>query len=213
MAEGGTVTLWSLAMPTTLTEHAERLNLRCGQSGRLPPLILVTDSERLADPVPAIARLRSGDAVLFRHYALPDRADLAHAIAKVCRARRVSLIIGADHALARTVGAAGIHYPQALTPLGHRPPNTQGLLLTVAAHDERALAAAYRMGADAALLSPVFPTESHPGASALGVNRFARLVRESRVAVYGLGGITAANARRLVGSGAAGIAAVGAFSR
>lgn len=198
-------------MPLTLAEHADRLNLAGSHRGRLPPLIMVTDSTRLPDPVPTVAQLRPGDAVLLRHYDAPNRRALALALAQACRAARVKLIVAADLNLARAVGADGVHYPQGLVPHGNRPPPTKGLLLTVAAHSERALKAADHVGADAALLSPVFPTESHIGAAVLGITRFAALVRSSRVPVFAMGGVTASCAPRLYGSGVVGIAAIGAF--
>jgi len=211
VAEGDAVTLRSFAMPSTLAEHATRLNLAAPHAGRLPPLIMVTDERRLPDPVPAVAQLRAGDAILLRHYDTPNRQDLAVALARACRAACVKLIVAADLNLARTVGADGVHYPENLIPRGTRPPATANMLLTVAAHNARALNAAARVGADAALLSPVFPTESHPGSAVLGISRFVALVRSSPVPVYAMGGVSESSAQRLNGSGAIGIAAVGAF--
>jgi thiamine monophosphate synthase len=46
----------------------------------------------------------------------------------------------------------------------------------------------------------------------LGALRFAALVRGARPAVYALGGIDGAGARRLKDSGAVGIAAIGALT-
>jgi thiamine-phosphate pyrophosphorylase len=85
-------------------------------------------------------------------------------------------------------------------------------LITVSAHGIPGLLRARRFGADAALLAPVFATESHPGAASLGILRFARLVHAARLPVYALGGMSGATARRLNGSGCAGIAAIGAFT-
>jgi thiamine-phosphate pyrophosphorylase len=68
---------------------------------------------------------------------------------------------------------------------------------------------AARAGADAVLLSPVFPTESHPGARALGSLLFARWARRSPLPVYALGGISAVTIGRITGSGAVGVATVG----
>ncbi|WP_343868577.1 thiamine phosphate synthase, partial [Caenispirillum bisanense] len=53
------------------------------------------------------------------------------------------------------------------------------------------------LGADAALLSPVFPTRSHPGAATLGPWRFSLWAGAARLPVVALGGVTAATARRL----------------
>ena len=82
------------------------------------------------------------------------------------------------------------------------------LLITAAAHGSRALRAAARAGVDAAVLSPVFATASHPDARPLGPLRFRRLADQCGVPVYALGGVTAATAKALKNSGAVGIAAI-----
>ena len=77
-------------------------------------------------------------------------------------------------------------------------------------HDD--LVAAATMGADAALLSPLFATRSHPGRAALGIQKFVDWCRRAPLPVYALGGITTGNARRLIHSGTAGIAAIGGWA-
>mgnify|MGYP000439053375 CR=1 FL=1 len=84
--------------------------------------------------------------------------------------------------------------------------------ITGKAHDAAAVVTAFRVGADAALVSPVFETASHPGAIPLGVVRFTALVRDSKVPVYALGGISARSVGRLRNSGAVGVAAVEAWN-
>jgi thiamine-phosphate pyrophosphorylase len=61
----------------------------------------------------------------------------------------------------------------------------------------REIGLARRLGADAALLSPVFPTRSHPGGAVLGPVRFRLLARQARLPVIALGGMTGAKARAL----------------
>lgn len=200
-------------MAPTLANHADRLNLRHAARGRLPPLILVTDRARLSDPVAALDRLRPGDAVLLRDYDAPGRTALAAILARQCRARRLRFLVAGDAQLARAVGADGIHLPEAMLARAPAIRGTHpGFLITAAAHDAGALVAAARAGADAALLSPVFATASHPGAPFLGVVRFAALVRGAKLPVYALGGIAGATAARLSGTGAVGLAAIGAFA-
>jgi len=202
-----------LAMPLTLANHADRLNLRSGADGVLPPLVLVSDRARLGDPIAAAGALRMGDAILLRDYDVAERATLARELAAYCRQRRINLIVGRDIALAREVGAQGVHLPQALANRAAAARDAlPGALITVAAHNRAALVAAARSRADAVFVSPVFATASHPGAPSLGVTRFAALCRESALPVYALGGIDADNAARLQGSGAVGIAAIGAFA-
>lgn len=200
-------------MPTTLANHADRLNLRKRPAGGLPSLILVTDRHRMPDPIATAANLRRGDAVLLRDYGVPDRAARARALAQFCRCRGLLLFVGGDLRLALAVGAHGIHWPEAALRRGvPRAGRTKPLLVTAAAHSRPALIAAARAGANAALLSPVFATASHPDAPWLGAVRFAGLVHTSPLPVYALGGINVRTAPRLFASGAAGVAAIGGLS-
>ena len=67
-------------------------------------------------------------------------------------------------------------------------------------------------GADAALLSPVFATASHPDERPLGLEGFNLLAAQAGLPVYALGGINANNAARLLSGRAVGIAAITAFA-
>ena len=198
-------------MPLNLTKRALHLNLASGRRC-LPYLILMTDGARLNDPVDAAAALPRGSVVILRDYGSPHRVDLARVLRAVCRRRGLLLLIGADSALARAVRADGVHYPEALVPrsgLIARPKSHW--LVTAAAHSAAGLERARRAGADAAILSPVFATGSHPGRLSLGPTRFASLVRSVDLPVFALGGVTGGNAVRLLHGGAVGIAAVSAF--
>jgi thiamine-phosphate pyrophosphorylase len=98
---------------------------------------------------------------------------------------------------------------------GRRNGRKTDRIVTAAAHSEPAIVAAAKAGVEAVLLSPVFPTASHPGGATLGVVRFARLAHLAAslgLFVYALGGVTdGAKIRRLAGSGASGIASIGYF--
>ncbi|MFO1152570.1 MAG: thiamine phosphate synthase [Rhodospirillales bacterium] len=186
-----------------------------GASRPLPPLILMTDPIRLADPTAAIAALPPGSAVLFRDYDTCDRPAAARRLHRLCRARRLLFLVGADWRLAIAVGADGLHLPEGMVRHGRRDwrhARRPGFLVTQAAHGRHAVAQAGRRGVDAVLLSPVFPTASHREARPLGPLRFALLVRLSPVPVYALGGMTGKTARRLAGIPIAGIAAIGGLS-
>lgn len=201
-------------MRATLAESRRLLNLPSGSGGALPPLILMTDEKRLADPIAAVRRLPRGAAVILRHYDAPARVALAYRLARLCRARGVRLIIAADWRLAVAVGAGGVHLPEGMARRGRLAwgggvPKPPGFVVTAAAHSPAALWRAARADADAALLSPVFATASHPGAVGIGVLRFAGWCRAAPLAVYALGGVNPGTARRLAGSGLAGIAGIG----
>jgi thiamine-phosphate pyrophosphorylase len=142
----------------------------------------------------ALARLPRGSGFIYRHYHLEpaERVARYHALAKLAR-RRGHLVILSDSAQTATEwGADGIYGPpRALDP--RRP----GLLRIATAHSAREIAEANRAGADAVLLSPAFPTRSHPGAAALGPLRFRLLAALSAAPVIALGGMTQSGADRL----------------
>lgn len=180
----------------------------------IPTIWLFTD-ERLGgaaagDPLwRAIAALPPGAGIVFRHYGLAAdaRARLLAQVAALARRRRLRLVGS------RIAGAPdGVHRPTrgptrgpTLGPAGNR----QGRgLKTAAAHSRREALAAFRSGADLVFLSPVFPTNSHPGAATLGPIRFGLAVRGMPGPVVALGGMAAARARRLKPLGAAGFAGI-----
>ena len=197
---------------TTLAKLAHRLNsrqaVRTAQGHALPPLLLMTDPIRLPDPCAAVERLPPGSGVILRAYGPRERKRLATALAAIARRRRLVLLIAIDAALAAAVGADGVHLPEALSGQVASVRRREDWLITVAAHSLAALLAAARAGADAALLSPVFHTASHPEARPLGPHHFSRLVRRAGLPVYALGGIDDANAPLLLASGAIGIAGI-----
>ncbi len=167
---------------------------------RIPRLWLMTDPRLGAELWEALERLPRGSGVIFRHYQLPlpERRALFARIAKVAR-RRGLLLLRAGAAPMR--GEAGTH--------GRRGRG----LTSWPVHSRREAIAAIRAGADALLVSPVFPTRSHPGAAVLGPLRFGLLVRDLPLPVIALGGMNAAKARRLMPMGIHGWAAIDAWAR
>ena len=193
----------------TLAEAAASLKLAARSA--LPALVLMTDEARLADPLPATRALPAGSAVILRHYGVPERAALARCLATIARRRGLVLLVGEDPVLARRVGAAGVHLPERAIRRAGSVRWQREWLVTAAVHSPAALRTAAACGADAALLSPVFATASHPDVRALGLQRFAALAQASPIPVYALGGIDRARAGLLLRSGAVGIAGIGAL--
>ncbi len=176
---------------------------------------MLTDSVRLPDPEGAIAGLPRGSGIILRDYAHPDRRALAETLRSASRNLGLRLLIAGDARLAMAIRADGLHLPEGLVKQGPgawRAWRRPGWLVTAAAHSPAALRRAAKAGVDAALLSPVFPTASHPDAQGLGPVRFARWCGEGPIPVYALGGIDAASARRLIGSRSVGLAGIGALA-
>jgi thiamine-phosphate pyrophosphorylase len=85
------------------------------------------------------------------------------------------------------------------------------MLRTMPCHHRREVIAA--RGADLRLISPVFPTRSHPGAPVLGAVRAGLMIRGERASLIALGGMTRERARRMAALGFDGWAAIDAFAR
>jgi len=171
---------------------------------RLPPLLAFTDPQRTSDPCAVANALPRGSGLVYRAFGAADAETVAARLARICRRRRVALFIGADARLQKKVGAIGLHLPERAVGLG---PRGNGLA-TAAAHSPRALAAACRAGSDAAVLSPVFPSNSSSAGRPLGPWKAGHWARRAGLPVYALGGIDAARARRLPRSTFIGVAAI-----
>ncbi|MCW8087174.1 thiamine phosphate synthase [Sabulicella glaciei] len=173
----------------------------------MPRIWLLTDRARLPDPTKLLRRLPRGAAVLLRDM---DREG-AIRVARLCRTRRLRVMVQEDGRLA-LAARAGLHVPDR-RGARHLLPfllNRRGRLLTVAVHGRAGLARARRLHADAALVSPAFPTRSHPGAPALGPLRWRALTRALPCPAIALGGMDAGRSRQL-GPRAAGWAAIDAW--
>ncbi|GGD60223.1 thiamine phosphate synthase [Erythrobacter arachoides] len=160
----------------------------------LPDLWLLSDERNAHALALTLRSSRVPLALVYRHYHLPDpqRYHEFQRLARIARAQG-HLVVLADSALtAREWGADGIYgAPLALAP------RRRDLLTVATAHDMRELAQANRVGADAVMLSPVFPTRSHPGAAVLGPLRFRTMASRATMPVIALGGMTRGGARRL----------------
>lgn len=157
----------------------------------LPTIWLISDARNDAGLDAALRRMARGGGLIYRHYHLPPAARRARfaALMRIARARGIRVVLAGTMAQARRWGADG-----AYGAAGVIGPGAAGLRLATA-HSLRELGRARR--ADAALLSPVYPTRSHPGAKVLGPLRFRAIARQARVPVIALGGMNARVGRGL----------------
>ena len=188
----------------------------------LPRFLALTDPERATDPYRLLANLPEGAGLVWRAYEeKPSRRQLRE-LSRAARRLRVSLFLAWPDRHRAMLLPVHRHLPEHCL----NKPYTDGMFKTVrrqspqvfvtaAAHSERAIIAAAHAGIDAVLISPVFPTRSHPGKASLGVVRFAalsRLARSLGLAVYALGGINdATKMHRLTATDATGIAGIDIF--
>lgn len=156
------------------------------------------------------------DTIQFRQKTgtLRNRLHEALAVAEVCHAAGVPLLIDDHIDLALAVGAAGVHLGQADFPvdLARRitgPDFIIGATVTTLAQALAAEAA----GADYLGFGPVYPTRSKANpASVKGVDGLAAVCRAVSVPVIGIAGITAAQVPEVRTAGAYGVAVMTAVS-
>jgi thiamine-phosphate pyrophosphorylase len=190
-----------------LASAAARLNAAHRMAGLLPPLVLFTDDERLAEPLAAARALPKGSMVVVRARAAARREVLARALLALARRRDLFVLVADDAPLAARLGADGLHLPERRAcDAAHWRALYPHWIITAALHAGGAAPG----GLDAVFLSPVFPTRSHPGGAALSAVRANALARALKVPAYALGGVDAGNAALL--HGFVGIAAIGALA-
>jgi len=178
----------------------------------------MTDEKRLANPEKAAESLPRGAGIIFRHYEDPNRIDIARRLQAICRRRGLLFIVGGDWKLAARLDADGLHLPlfalkdRAVQP-GARLWQRQGRkILTAAAHGIAEVRRAKEMQADAAVLSPVFRTKSHPNRRPLGPLRCASIAHRIHIAIVLLGGIDERTFAALPQTSCVGIAGIGFVS-
>jgi len=177
---------------------------------RLPPMYALTQASEIG----VQAQLEALDAALsrglrlvqVREPAMPEAALATFAREVMARAHRAGarVTINADAGLALALGADGVHLRAAqLQSIAQRPPLP---LVGASCHDAAELARAQALGCDFAVLGPVAPTLTHPGAPSLGWPTFAALVAASTMPVYALGGMRAEDLESARSRGAHGVA-------
>ncbi|MEO8331342.1 MAG: Nudix family hydrolase [Gallionella sp.] len=144
--------------------------------------------------------------VQLREKDMPRNAlrKLALKMLPLLRRHDARLLINADIELAIEIGADGVQLTAAqLGELRERPAVDW---CGASCHNAEELRRAEELGCDFALLSPVLPTQSHPGAPHLGWENFAAIAAGSSIPVYALGGLTHADMQIAWQHGAHGIA-------
>jgi len=153
------------------------------------------------------------NAILVREKELTSARLLALAsrLRDITRKYRARLIIHTQADVANAVDADGVHVAASdITAIAAIRSwlNNPEMSVSASCHNGEELLQAQRAGADFAMLSPVFPTPSHPGAPGLGVETFRALAAQAAIPVIALGGITADNHQQLTDNSIAVISAI-----
>lgn len=130
--------------------------------------------------------------------------ELALRAVALAHAAGARVLLNEDIELAREVGADGVQLTGAqLAACATRPDFD---LCGASCHNVAELQRASDLNLDFALLSPVLPTKSHPGAKHLGWDKFAMIAGSSAIPVFALGGLQSDDMEMSWCKGAHGIA-------
>jgi len=154
------------------------------------------------------ARLRGG-LKLVQVREILDRGALkefAQRVVALARAHGAKVLLNADVALAREIGADGVHLTaEQLRAASGRPDSPW---CGASCHSSEELRCAEALAVDFVVLGPVRATPSHPRAVPLGWERFRELAAGAAVPVYALGGMVPPDLERALSCGAHGLAMV-----
>lgn len=184
---------------------------------RLPAQYLITpDDLEPAELLQGVRRALAGGIRLLQLRApgmySPEYRDLATDIQGLCAGKAQLMLKGPLEWLG-DFPAAGWHLTaqqlHKYAPNGRPFPRERWL--AASCHDAEELALAAQMGVDFVTLSPLQVTQTHPGATPLGWDSAAELIRGFNQPVYLLGGVAPAEQARAWQVGAQGVAGIRAF--
>ncbi len=165
------------------------------------------------DPIDLISKIPPKSNLIFRHYHEKNREIIAERVVKECRKAKIKCLISQNVDLALRLRADGIHFPEyILKRLGTRPTVHKRMIITAATHSLPMVFKAQKIGLDAAILSPVYLTDSHPDTAPLGVLKIAFACTVSKIPIIALGGIKPTNFNELRLAGVSGFAGISLFN-
>ncbi len=184
----------------------------------IPRLWYITDGERgsagraLRE---VIERAVAGGVggVLLRERALParDLAQLAASLAPL-RRRGVALVVSRRLDLARALRLDGVQLAADAVPVANaRAWLGADALIGYSAHSRDEARQVAAEGASYVMLSPIYLTESKPGAGGRGPGWLEGAIRELSIPALALGGMTPERTQEVLKAGAWGVAAVSAI--
>ncbi len=172
---------------------------------KLPKVIIIFDDNLFDKKKLLKLKIPKKAAFLLRSYETKKRKKIAKQLLKFCKMKKIKLLIGSDIKLAEDINADGIHFPEYMVKKNKI--NWIGIknvkfkkkwIITTAVHSIDSLKKAEVLHIDAALLSPVFPSKSHPNNKSLGINKFSKIVKKTKLPIYALGGINIKNVKSLI---------------
>ena len=172
---------------------------------KLPKIIIIFNDNVFNRNKFSNLKIPKKSAILLRAYKLKNRKKIAKQLLKFCRMKKIKLLIGSDIKLAKDINADGVHFPEYMIKkkkikwdIFKKTKLKKDWIVTTAAHNIQTLKKAENFDIDAALLSPVFNSKSHPNTKSLGINKFSKILKKTNLPIYALGGINIKNIKSLL---------------
>lgn len=183
---------------------------------RLSAVLVTPPDEEVTTVLGIIGRALQGgiDGIVVRRPGSAAREvfEITRKLRPATRRDRCQLIVSDRVDVALAADADGVHLGARSLPVAAaRRVLRSGMLLGRSVHNLDEAGQMEAAGADYLLLGPLFPTASHPGAPALGLEAYREAVLRANIPVLGIGGITTENVRLVAQAGGPGAAAISAF--
>jgi len=203
---------WIYKGSDPVAQAADKLFKARGKPCRLAPLVLMTDPERLPDPVAAVQKLPRGSAVIYRHFGHSHANKMADTLRQETFKNGQQLLIGDDPKLATQIGADGVHFKRdsRLTAATLWRQLCPDWIISMAGIKHGKYSGDLTV-LDAVLVSSVFESKSLSAGAPIGVEGFnaqVEALKGYKLGVFALGGINKSTAPKLTASGAAGLAGI-----
>jgi 8-oxo-dGTP diphosphatase len=176
----------------------------------LPPMYGITCAGELGEDVflerarRALAQGLSLVQLREKDWPLVRRDEFSAALLPLAHRHGAKVLLNGTAEDARRLGCDGVHWPAAvLAQALERPAD---LLVAASCHTREEIARAGHLALDFAVLGSVAFTPTHPTVQPLGWDGFAAAIAATRLPVYALGGMTAADLKLAITCGAQGIA-------
>ncbi len=182
-----------------------------------------TDFDRFPNYEKTIQNLPKNSLIIFREYILDPikRQELALKIQKIAKKHRHKLIIGKNFDLAKKIDADGYHFSDfdyknaknhALKLQNHQKIN-KNFIISLACHSLNSVKQAQKSNIDLLFFSPIFPTNSHPGAKTQGIFNLKKAKTASKIPIFALGGLNSSNLKQIRKIGVDGVAGIEIFQK
>ena len=182
-----------------------------------PLLCLVTDRNRTScrplESVVGQAVEGGANMIQFRDRDMED-ADRLHAAGKLreITENKALFIVNGDVDLAKKVGADGIHFPEKHIFDADTQKLKEDFILGQSVHSLEMATKAELLYIDYLIVGTLFPSKSHPHGRVNGTKIIEDISGKLSVPLIGIGGISSQNCRKVIDSGASGVAVIGAIS-